>query len=42
MQVSAVVPISILLIGVMGIFFQVSVSHPGLIVFGLTMAICGL
>jgi len=26
----------------MGIFFQVSVSHPGLIVFGLTMAICGL
>lgn len=41
-QVAAVVPISILLISVMGIFFGVTVESPVLVVFGLTMAILGL
>mmetsp|Transcript_35454 Transcript_35454/g.52074 ORF Transcript_35454/g.52074 Transcript_35454/m.52074 type:complete len:848 (+) Transcript_35454:92-2635(+) len=41
-QVAAVVPISILLISVMGIFFGVTVDSPVLVVFGLTMAILGL
>ena len=36
------VPISILLISVMGIFFGVTVESPVLVVFGLTMAILGL
>ncbi len=42
MQISAVAPISFLLIGVMYAFFGVSVTSPIMIVFGLTMAVCGL
>jgi hypothetical protein len=41
-QISAVAPISFLLIGVMYAFFGVSVTSPIMIVFGLTMAVCGL
>jgi len=42
MQVSAVAPISFLLIFVMMAFFGVSVTSPTMIVFGLSMAVCGL
>ena len=41
-QVAAVVPISILLIFVMAVFFNSSVESPLLVAFGLTMAILGL
>ena len=41
-QVAAVVPISVLLVVVMGAAFGVTVTDPLLIVFGLSMAILGL